>query len=127
MVVNSSVAYSRWFNSQLDTPTYVAVFDDPTTVTVLEGTSFFDFDDVIGPAVGDSRVEIDVRTAPNDIDNNGHPALFQATNWFPLSQTTQINDRRYLQFRVTFTLPLSYSFSSPRPYVEYLQIDIELQ
>ena len=40
MVVNQSIAHSRWFNSQLDTPTFVAAFDDPTTVTVLEGTSY---------------------------------------------------------------------------------------
>lgn len=127
MVVNVSEAYSVWFNTQLDTPTYFAPLDLPGTPDVLEGTSFFDFDDVIGPAVGDSKVDIQCRSAPNDITNNGFPNLFQATDWFPLDQLASISGRRFIQFRVTFTLPLSYKFTDPRPYVEYLQIDVQLQ
>ena len=134
MVVNTSVVYSKWFNALLETPTYVAVYDDPATVgtdgilgtadDLYEGTYFNDY-----AAQSGGQILIEARTAPNDTDplNSGHPNLFQATGWFPLDQLAQISDRRFLQFRITFTLPLNYTFDLPRPYVEYLQINIELQ
>jgi len=130
MVVDTSVAYSRWFDSKLDTPTYRPAYDDPLTVgndgifgtfdDPIEGTLLQDF-----AAQSGGSVVIETRGAPNDPANSGHPNLFQVTAWVPFDQVETISDRRFLQFRITFTLPLTYSFSNPLPYVDFLQINIE--
>jgi hypothetical protein len=121
MIVNTSVAYSRWFNTQLDTPTFVPVWDDPNTPEI-EGTASYDFFNESGGVIG-----IECRTAPNDPNNTGHPNLFSATSWVGLDQVGTISDRRFLQFRITMSLPLNYSFDNPLPYVDFLQVNIELK
>jgi hypothetical protein len=117
MVVNVSEAFSPWFNSQLDTPSYVALYDDPLTPEV-EGTALEEYGQVI---------DIFVRTAPGDPDRPGHPLLSFATEWRPLADVAGISDRRYLQFRVFMSMDLSYPFESPRPFVDCVAIAIELQ
>ncbi|MCE9635955.1 MAG: Ig-like domain-containing protein [Planctomycetes bacterium] len=130
MTVDASYAYSRWFDSKLDTPTYRAAYDDPTTVGAdgifgtfddpIEGTLVQDF-----AAQSGGNVLIEARAAADDPANSGHPNLFQVSSWVPLDQVGNISDRRFLQFRITFTLPLTYSFANPLPYVDFLQINIE--
>jgi hypothetical protein len=121
MVVNQSIVYSGWFNTQLDTPTFQALYDDPLT-PAIEGTKLEEYAVQSG-----GEILIQVRAAPNDVANTGHPNLFQATNWVPLDMASTISDRRFLQFRITYTLPFNYLFSQPLPYVDYLQINIELR
>ncbi len=116
MTVNASTGYSRWFNAELDTPTYVPLFDDPLTPE-LEGTKF----DAAG-----QMLDILVRTAPGSLDTPGRPDLVLATPWTPLIDVGNISDRRFLQFRVDFEIGLSYSFSEPRPYVDFISIAVEL-
>jgi hypothetical protein len=80
-------------------------------------------------------VDIWVRSAPNDTANTGHPNLGQATssgdNWaFPWTRYVDvgtISRRRFLQVRVDFTLPLSFNMDPKMlPYVDFLQIDVNL-
>lgn len=115
MVVNISQGFSRWFNSQLDTPTYVAVYDDPNTPEV-EGTKFSAFGQM---------VDILARTAPGDVDSPGRPNLFLATPWTALDDLGTISDRRFLQFRVDFQIGLAYTFDQPRPFVDCVSIAVQ--
>jgi hypothetical protein len=124
MVVDLSQGFSRWFNTQLDTPSF-APHDDDLGTPVVEGTSYFE------PA--GSVVQIWVRSAPNDTANTGHPNLNLATStgnkaaWTPYVDVGTISRRRFLQFRVDFTQPLSYDFDpATLPYVDYIRIDINL-
>ncbi len=117
MVVNTSIAYSRWFNSQLDTPSFVAVFDDLLTPEV-DGTSIFQ------PA--GHVVDVQVRSAPQNINAVGRPDLGLVTGWVPLASANTISDRRFLQFRIDFVMPLSFTFDQARPTVEFIEISIEL-
>ncbi len=116
--VNRSVAYSRWFNSQLDTPTYFP-HDDNTETAAVDGTKKFE------PATG-GTVEIFCRSTHNDTSNTGHPDLNLVTPWTRYDDVQTISDRRFLQFRVDFFLPLSHTFDQGLPYLDFLQIDIEL-
>jgi hypothetical protein len=120
MVVNESVAYSKWFNSQLDTPTYIDVYDDPLT-PAIEGTRIFEFVEE-----SDGVIKIEARSAVNDPANPGHPST-QPTSWVPLDEVSTISDRRFIQFRITLTLPLNHAFVNPLPYVDFLRINIETQ
>jgi hypothetical protein len=116
MTVNQSQGFSRWFNTQLDTPRYVAVFDDPLTPEI-EGTSF--------ETAGQS-VDILVRTAPGSLVSPGRPDTDLATPWTPLADVAQIGARRFIQFRVDFNIGLSYVFTEPRPFVDFIAILVEL-
>ena len=116
MVVNKSSAFSRWYNTELDTPNYVPVYDDPLTPEV-EGTKFED---------AGQMLDILVRTAPGSLDTPGRPDLVLATPWTPLADVSNISDRRFLQFRVEFEIALSYSFDEPRPFVDFISITVEL-
>jgi hypothetical protein len=116
MTVNKSQAFSRWFNTELDTPSYVALFDDPLTPEI-EGTKFED---------AGQMLEILVRTAPGSLDTPGRPDLVLATPWVPLEDVSTISDRRFLQFRVDFEIGLSYQFDEPRPFVDFISIAVEL-
>jgi len=127
-VVNFSQGFSVWFNTGLDTPTFAPHDDDPST-SAIDGTSVF------APTIGTtpSLVQIWVRTAPNDTANTGHPNLFLATSsgnvapWTAYADVATISRRRFLQFRVDFTVPLSYTFNLAQlPYVDFVQIDINL-
>jgi hypothetical protein len=128
-VVNISQGFSRWFNTQLDTPSF-APHDNTAAPTDLPNGTL-----VVNPLAPDATVDIWVRAAPNDTQNTGHPNLAQATssgnNWvFPWTRYVDcgtISRRRFIQFRVDFTLPLSFNFDTTKlPYVDYLQIDINL-
>ncbi len=123
MVVEKSVAYSRWFDSQLDTPTYKPLLEQDTGTPEIDGTQFFDYAQESG-----GSIVIEVRSAPGDPARPGHPNLNQITPWteYSVMEGPPVADKRYIQFRVNFTLPLSYPFSSPRPYVRCMLIDIEL-
>jgi len=99
MVLNTSTAYSRWFNSELDTPTYILLDDDPLTAPV-EGT-------LVHEAPGQT-VDVFARTAPGDPGRAGQPQSLLATAWTPIADVETISDRRFLQFRVDFLIPLSY-------------------
>jgi hypothetical protein len=123
-VVNFSQGFSRWFNAGLDTPTFAPHDDDPSTAAV-DGTSYY--------APNGAQVQIWVRSAPNDTSNTGHPNLFLASSsgntspWTAYTDVGQISRKRFLQFRVDFITPLSYDFDiSNLPYVDYIQIDINL-
>ncbi len=142
MELNASIAYSRWFNSELDTPTYILLNDDPLTAPI-EGTSVF-------TAPGQT-VDIFARTAPGDPARVGKPQSLLATPWTPIADVTSISDRRFLQFRVDFLIPLSYlpytvtgttvvnpgeqpdeftvveTEHTPRSFVDCLAISVELQ
>jgi hypothetical protein len=129
MVVNISQGFSRWFNAQLDTPSYVPHDNTQPPGSPPDGTL------IVNPLSPDATVDVWVRGAPNDISNPGHPNLGQATNsgdnWvFPWTRYVDVNTisrNRFLQFRVDFTLPLSYDFDPTKlPYLEYLRIDINL-
>ncbi|MCG3136172.1 MAG: hypothetical protein HMLKMBBP_04012 [Planctomycetes bacterium] len=126
MVTNVSTAFSRWFDSQLDTPTYFPLLDNLLTPE-LDGTEV----SVNGVVTGDfgengTVVLIECRAADGSTANPGIPNTAQTTSWVPIQDVGTISDRRFLQFRVTFTLPLSYSFDDPRPYVRCLTVDVEL-
>ncbi len=123
MVMNLSTAYSRWFNSQLDTPSFVPEFDDPST-PAIEGTSLF-VPSI--PATGVFSADVLVRTAPADVNDPANPDATLITEWTPLADVGTISDRRFLQFRVDFVIPLAYTFDQPRPYVDVVSIAIELQ
>lgn len=116
MTVNVSQSFSRWFNTELDTPTYVPLYDNPLTPEI-EGTSFEDAGQLL---------EILVRTAPGSLITPGRPDLVLATPWTPLEDVGTISDRRFLQFRVDFEILLSYSFEEPRPFVDFISIAVEL-
>jgi hypothetical protein len=123
-VVNFSQGFSRWFNAGLDTPTFAPHDDDPSTIAV-DGTSVY--------APNGALVQIWVRSAPNDTTNTGHPNLFLATSsgnkspWTAYVDVGTVSRRRFLQFRVDFTTPLSYDFDLANlPYVDFVQIDINL-
>ena len=118
--MNFSQGFSKWFNAQLDTPTYAT--DAATSVyTGVPGDTF------------QSQVNIWVRSAPNDTANTGHPNLNLATStgntapWTAYIDVNNVSRRRFLQFRVDFTVPLSYDFDLAKlPYVDYLRINIDL-
>lgn len=125
MVINQSVIYSRWFNSRLDTPSYTAQFDDPLTPEI-EGIK-------LDAGTAGGTILIEARSAPNDVANTGNPLVSQATNWVPVDpdplvdKLSTIGDRRFIQFRVTFTLPLNFDLNpDDLPEIDYLQINIEL-
>jgi hypothetical protein len=123
-VVNVSRGFSRWFNAQLDTPSFAPHDDDPATPQV-DGTAFTE------PAGSD--VQIWVRSAPNDTTNSGHPNLSQATSsvatapWTDYYDVATISRNRFIQFRVDLTVPLSYDFNVANlPKVDFVRIDINL-
>lgn len=117
-VVNVSQGFGRWTNTQLDTPSFAPHYDDLGTVAV-DGTSF--------NAPAGSAVDIWVRSAPNDTANTGHPNLNFATAWTRYDDVGTISRRRFIQYRVDFTIPLSYDFNPANlPSVDFLRIDINL-
>ena len=123
-VVNVSRGYSRWFNAQLDTPSFAPHDDDPAT-PLVEGTKFSE------PAGSD--VQIWVRSAPNDTTNTGHPNLNLASStgntapWTDYYDVATISRRRFIQFRVDLTVPLSYDWDlTELPSVDFIRIDINL-
>jgi hypothetical protein len=72
-------------------------------------------------------VEIFVRASDNDINNSGHPNLFAVTPWFPLVDAEQASDHRFVQARFNFTVPFSYAFATPLPFVDIFHVQIELK
>jgi hypothetical protein len=123
-VVNVSRGFSRWFNAQLDTPSFAPHDDDPLT-PIVDGTKFTE--------PGQSDVQIWVRSAPNDTSNSGHPNLNQASSsgnfapWTDYYDVSTISRRRFVQFRVDLTVPLSYNWNTALlPFVDYIRIDINL-
>jgi hypothetical protein len=128
-VVNISQGFSRWFNTQLDTPSFAPHDNTAAAIDPPNGTL------IVNPLAPDATVDVWVRSAPNNVVSTGHPDLGQATssgnNWiFPWTRYVDcgtISRRRFLQFRVDFTLPLSYDFDATKlPYVDFLQIDVNL-
>ena len=127
-VVNFSQGFSRWFNTQIDTPSFAPRYDDPATTSDIEGTQVFS-----GTTDFTSQVNIWARSAPNDTARTGHPNLDQATStgntapWTAYDDIAAISGRRFVQFRVDFIVPLSFNFSLANlPYVDYLRIDVNL-
>ena len=74
-----------------------------------------------------------VRSAPNDTANTGHPNLNLATStgntapWTDYLDVATISRRRFVQFRVDLTVPLSYDWNlADLPSVDFVRIDINL-
>jgi hypothetical protein len=128
-VVNVSRGYSRWFNAQLDTPSFAPHDDDPLT-PIVEGTKYSE--PLVG-GIAPTDVQIWVRSAPNDTANTGHPNLNLATSsgnvapWTDYLDCGTISRRRFIQFRVDFTVPLSWDWNiAELPFVDFIRIDINL-
>lgn len=111
MVENESVGFSRWFNSGLDTPRYV----ENQTNTIIGGTD------------NGGTVTIFARSAFDDPSNPGRPQLANPTDWVPLDSIEDISDRRHIQFRLDFFVPFTFTFEQELPYIDCIQVDVELR
>lgn len=111
MVENNSIAYSRWFNAGLDTPRYVQNVDN----TIVGGTDL------------GGTVSLFARSAFDDPARPGRPQLANATPWTPFADIEDVSDRRHIEVRVDFFVPFTFTFDQELPYVDCIQVDVELR
>jgi hypothetical protein len=111
----ASSVTSDWIDLGHESLVLAAAFDDPGTPEI-EGTR------VLLPAAGGSA-EIRVRGAFQDIGlPTAGPDLNTPTGWFLLDELDRIRDRRFVQFRIEFTLPEGHRHGDPRPAVDRIEI-----
>jgi hypothetical protein len=102
-----STAYSRWFDTRRATPR----FEEPTEVIALNG----------------GTVVIEYQSTREDVVTPGpNPDLGPnvLTVWVPGPLIDTISNRRWIRFRVRFTVPVDHPIGDPLPEVDLILVPV---
>ncbi len=104
---DSSIAMSRWFNTQRASPRYGI----PTETFSLNG----------------GTIIIEYQGAPEDVTQLGsQPDLSEdaLTAWVSGSLIETISNNQYIRFRVRFSVPEDHDFSADLPEVDEIDVPV---